>query len=86
MAVRSTGEDHRATPVELFFDLVYVFATTQLTGSMARERDANGVFQGLLMLALQHPSREQEWARTRELWGSSARCRTDYVALRKEGR
>ncbi|MFF3672011.1 low temperature requirement protein A [Microtetraspora malaysiensis] len=51
-AVRSTGEDHRATPFELFFDLVYVFAITQLTGSMARERDANGVFQGLLMLAL----------------------------------
>ncbi|MGI5486245.1 low temperature requirement protein A [Microtetraspora malaysiensis] len=50
--VRSTSEDHRATPFELFFDLVYVFAITQLTGSMARERDANGVFQGLLMLAL----------------------------------
>ncbi|MEV7010706.1 low temperature requirement protein A [Streptosporangium sp. NPDC051022] len=51
-AVRPTGEDHRATPFELFFDLVYVFAITQLTGSMAREHDANGVFQGLLMLAL----------------------------------
>ncbi|MEU5866954.1 low temperature requirement protein A [Nonomuraea sp. NPDC047529] len=46
------GEDHRATPFELFFDLVYVFAITQLTGSMARERDADGVFRGLLMLAL----------------------------------
>ncbi|WP_433413113.1 low temperature requirement protein A [Microtetraspora malaysiensis] len=50
--VRSAGEDHRATPFELFFDLVYVFAITQLTGSMARERDADGVFRGLLMLAL----------------------------------
>ncbi|GGS90113.1 low temperature requirement protein A [Nonomuraea spiralis] len=51
-AVRPVGEDHRATPFELFFDLVYVFAITQLTGSMARERDAGGVLRGLLMLAL----------------------------------
>jgi hypothetical protein len=39
-AVRPTGEDRRATP----FDLVYVFAITQISGSMARERDADGVF------------------------------------------
>ena len=29
---RPTGEDHRTTPFELFFDLVYVFALTQITG------------------------------------------------------
>ncbi|MEV4394834.1 low temperature requirement protein A [Nonomuraea sp. NPDC049607] len=51
-AVRPTGEDHRATPFELFFDLVYVFAITQLTGFMAGEHDAGGVYRGLLMLAL----------------------------------
>ncbi|WP_214317595.1 low temperature requirement protein A [Nonomuraea sediminis] len=51
-AVRSTDEDHRTTPFELFFDLVYVFAITQLTGSMAREHSGEGVLQGLLMLAL----------------------------------
>jgi low temperature requirement protein LtrA len=30
--VRPTNEDHRATTVELLFDLVYVFALTQVTG------------------------------------------------------
>jgi hypothetical protein len=30
--VRSTSEDHRVTTFELFFDLVYVFAATQVTG------------------------------------------------------
>ncbi|MEU7458287.1 low temperature requirement protein A [Streptosporangium roseum] len=51
-AVRPTAEDHRATPFELFFDLVYVFAMTQITVYMAREHAALGVVQGLLMLAL----------------------------------
>ena len=50
--VRPTGEGHRATPFELFFDLVYVFAVTQVTGYMAHEHTALGVFQGLLLLAL----------------------------------
>jgi low temperature requirement protein LtrA len=50
--VRPVGERHRATPFELFFDLVYVFATTQITGYLAREHSAYGMLQGLLMLAL----------------------------------
>jgi low temperature requirement protein LtrA len=50
--VRFTGEDHRATPFELFFDLVYVFAVTQVTGYMAAEHSAHGVLQGLLLLTL----------------------------------
>jgi low temperature requirement protein LtrA len=50
--VRPTSEDHRVTPFELFFDLVYVFAATQVTGYMAHEHTALGVFQGLLLLAL----------------------------------
>jgi low temperature requirement protein LtrA len=41
--VRPTGEDHRATTFELFFDLVYVFAATQVTGYMAHEHSAYGV-------------------------------------------
>jgi low temperature requirement protein LtrA len=36
----------------LFFDLVYVFAATQVTGYMAHEHTAYGVLQGLLLLAL----------------------------------
>jgi low temperature requirement protein LtrA len=50
--VLPTSEGHRATTFELFFDLVYVFAVTQITGYMAGEHSAHGVFQGLLMLAL----------------------------------
>ena len=50
--VRPTGEDHRATTFELFFDLVYVFAATQVTGYMAHEHSGHGVLQGLLLLAL----------------------------------
>jgi low temperature requirement protein LtrA len=50
--VRATGEDHRATSFELFFDLVYVFAVTQVTGYVAHEHSAHGVLQGLLLLAL----------------------------------
>jgi hypothetical protein len=50
--VRPTGEDHRPTTFELFFDLVYVFAATQVTGYMAHEHSGHGVVQGLLLLAL----------------------------------
>jgi low temperature requirement protein LtrA len=50
--VHSTSEDHRATPFELFFDLVYVFAVTQVTGYMAEQHSAHGVLQGLLLLTL----------------------------------
>jgi low temperature requirement protein LtrA len=50
--VRPTGEDDRATTFELFFDLVYVFAATQVTGYMEHEHSGHGVLQGLLLLAL----------------------------------
>ncbi|MFD0149492.1 low temperature requirement protein A [Streptomyces sp. NPDC055721] len=47
-----TDERHRVTNFELFFDLVYVFAMTRVTGYMAHEHTAHGVLQGLLLLAL----------------------------------
>jgi low temperature requirement protein LtrA len=37
-SARPTNEEHRTTPLELFFDLVYVFAATQVTAYMAHER------------------------------------------------
>jgi low temperature requirement protein LtrA len=40
--------EQRVTPLELFFDLVFVFAFTQVTGLMS----ANPTWQGLLVLAL----------------------------------
>src|SRR5437762_3546495 len=50
--VRPTSEDHRATTFELFFDLVYVFAFTQITAYMAHGHSGHGVLQGLLLLTL----------------------------------
>jgi low temperature requirement protein LtrA len=51
-SARPTGEGETVTAFELFFDLVYVFAATRVTGSMAHAHDAAGVLQGLLLLAL----------------------------------
>jgi low temperature requirement protein LtrA len=41
----------RVTPLELFFDLVFVFAITQVTGFLADNPTIGGLFQGLLLLA-----------------------------------
>ena len=49
---RPTSEEDTATTFELFFDLVYVFAMTQVTGYIVHAHDALGVLQGLLVLAL----------------------------------
>jgi low temperature requirement protein LtrA len=51
-SARPTSEGDAVTTFELFFDLVYVFAVTQVTGYMSSARDALGVIQGLLILAL----------------------------------
>jgi low temperature requirement protein LtrA len=40
----------RVTPLELFFDLVVVFAVTQVTELLARGADGNGLLRGLLLL------------------------------------
>jgi low temperature requirement protein LtrA len=41
-----------ATTLELFFDLVFVFALTQITAFMARDITGERMFQGLLLLGL----------------------------------
>jgi low temperature requirement protein LtrA len=45
------GGEHRVTPVELFFDLVLVFAFTQVTGLLADDPSWGGVLRGMLVLA-----------------------------------
>jgi len=45
-------EGHRVTTLELFFDLVYVFAFTQVTAWIAHEHSWHGTAQGLLVLGL----------------------------------
>src|SRR4051794_14073381 len=47
---RAAGEE-RVTYLELFFDLVFVFAITQVTGLMAKDGTWTGVGQGMLVLA-----------------------------------
>jgi low temperature requirement protein LtrA len=49
-AVMREGE--RVTPLELFFDLVFVLALTQCTTLIAREPTWEGMFKGLLVLGM----------------------------------
>ena len=42
----------RVTPLELFFDLVFVFGLTQITSLMAHEVSVHGIVRGLLVLGL----------------------------------
>ena len=50
--VQSIADDHRVTTFELFFDLVFVFAFTQLTAYMTHDHTAAGIVQAMLLLAL----------------------------------
>jgi low temperature requirement protein LtrA len=44
--------DERVSPLELFFDLVFVFAITQVSQLIADEPDGHGLAKGLVLLAL----------------------------------
>jgi low temperature requirement protein LtrA len=46
-----SAEEERVTPLELFFDLVFVFAITQVTAMMADHPTWEGLGQGMLVLA-----------------------------------
>ena len=48
----NADEDHRVSSIELFFDLVFVYAITQTTQLMADHLSPLGVGQGLAMLAV----------------------------------
>ena len=50
--IREEQEHAAVTPLELFFDLVFVFALTQVTAFMAVELDWRGILRGALMLLL----------------------------------
>ncbi len=51
VSTRAEGEE-RVTPLELFFDLVFVFAITQVTGLVSANPTWTGVEEGLVVLAL----------------------------------
>jgi low temperature requirement protein LtrA len=46
-----SGSEHQVTPLELFFDLVFVFAVTQVTKLLSDTPTWNGLFHGALVLA-----------------------------------
>jgi low temperature requirement protein LtrA len=44
-------EERRVAPLELFFDLVFVFAITQVTGFLSDHPTWSGLVSGLALLA-----------------------------------
>ena len=48
----STDETHRVTSLELFFDLVFVYALTQVTALMAADPSPLGVARGAVILGM----------------------------------
>jgi low temperature requirement protein LtrA len=51
MPALAVDREHRVTPRELFFDLVFVFGFTQVASLLANDPTWGGVGRGLLMLA-----------------------------------
>ena len=50
--LRPTDDNHRVTTLELLFDLVFVYAITNVTGLMEHEIGAETVLAGLITLAV----------------------------------
>ena len=50
MRERQDESEQRVTPLELFFDLVFVFAITQVTGFLAENSTWEGLLRGLFLL------------------------------------
>ncbi len=59
-------EEHRTTPVELLWDLVFVFAITQVTTLISRNLSWGGFGRGMLVLALMW------WAWSAFVWAANA--------------
>jgi low temperature requirement protein LtrA len=51
MVARAVDQEHRVTPRELFFDLVFVFAFTQVATLLADDPTFAGIGRGVLVLA-----------------------------------
>src|SRR5438552_4301439 len=50
MSVQRAADGQRVTPLELFFDLVVVFAITQVTTFLSQNPTWGGLFRGMLLL------------------------------------
>ncbi len=51
MSADPGAQEKRVEPLELFFDLVFVFAITQVTARLAEDLSWGGLMRGLLVLA-----------------------------------
>jgi len=49
---RRAEREQRVTPLELFFDLVFVFAITQVTSFLSRNPTWGGLLRALLLLGM----------------------------------
>jgi hypothetical protein len=54
--MRQDQEQATVTPLELFFDLVFVFALTQVTAFMADELSWHGILRGALVMMRSRPT------------------------------
>ena len=62
MPATAVEQEHRVTPRELFFDLVFVFAFTQVTTLLAHDPTFAGIGRGVLVLgALWWPWTAYAW-------------------------
>jgi low temperature requirement protein LtrA len=52
LTVETVQEDEGSTTLELFFDLVFVFALTQITSLMAGDLTGRGIVRGVLVMAI----------------------------------
>jgi low temperature requirement protein LtrA len=52
LRMQATTRDQAVTPLELFFDLVFVFALTQVTALMADDVTPRGLIRGVLIVGL----------------------------------
>jgi len=52
MGDRTAEREQRVTPLELFFDLVFVFAITQVTTFLSNDPTWSGLLRGVLLLSI----------------------------------
>src|SRR5947208_11466312 len=64
-------EERRTSPVELLWDLVFVFAVTQVTSLIRHDLSWDGAGRGLLLLALMW------WAWSAFVWAANAQDPND---------
>ena len=72
-ALAGMGQERRTTPVELLWDLVFVFAVTQVTTLLSKELTWAGFGRSMLVLALVW------WAWSAFVWAANAQSKDSLV-------